>query len=219
MPKLNKKLQITFQNLNSNREDDATRTGSANNELAQLAKFVDEKWQKYLGTSQKISNNNTNASYNIPKQGTGLIGIQNLYFGNWENSPAYHRLAYESGSRLLDEKWNQYLGGSPSIGVGGTADLLASKSILNKQMNRKTADFSSSTSSLFVPPSISGSQHRSTNLIRTDLNLTQLLNLNNNSSKLTDGTLDRLNQHRNWLRKFKENSDFSRFNSNNTINY
>lgn len=181
LPKLNSKLKETFRNLSKcsvKSSFDLHQT----TETASALNFINEKWQKYLNST---SNNNldktvsssqllfSNNNKQLIKTLENVVATSNeiRQLGAWENSPAYHKLTFESGTKVLDEKWDKYIGDNP---------ILAQKK----------------TSSSAQP-----NKYLSSSLVLTSNN-------NIKSSALPMATQQRLNQHREWLKKFKAETDY-----------
>ena len=101
--------------------------------------------------------------------------------GPWENLSAYHKLTFDSGTQMLEDKWNQYIGND-------SCQIIDKPSFVFSKKLQK-----SSTSNL----NPNGGYVNTVGLVK-----------NNSSSSLPAGTQQRLNQHREWLKKFKANTDF-----------
>ena len=133
IPSLNSNLEVMFENLNSRlmNESDGNKTNfNGMNSYKNLKNFnqdssyIDEKWKKYLGdnlNSNKKSNyfqstlgsddlNSFRSENHFSNKKLDNYDSSRIINGTWEYSPAYHKLTLESGSRLLEEKWNQYVG-------------------------------------------------------------------------------------------------------------
>ena len=129
IPKLNNNLEMMFENINSSLMDGIGYNKGLHSyknlkNFNDDSSFIDEKWRKYLGENQ---NSNRKINYfqsTIDADSLGLfqnektiLNKKNNSFdaskiinGPWENSPAYHKLTLESGTRLLEEKWKKYMG-------------------------------------------------------------------------------------------------------------
>ena len=185
IPKLNKNLEIMLENINSGLQSE--NFGSKANSYKNEASLIDEKWKKYLnesvGSNRKVNyfqdtimnsdfapNRNEN-SYFSTKNASSTVT------NGWENSPAYHKLTYESGTRLLDEKWNQYMGDS-----------------INSTKNMS----------------------RTLNSMKPSNSLNSLNNRFSNATTVTlpESTKQRLNNHRDWLKRFKADGQTSMNHSN-----
>ena len=118
LPKVDGKIRKTLTDLSQ------TKTKNESAENLKVLNFIDEKWQKYLNSSSNNFNINVAKPQDFLKSSTSFnndpmtesktvfrpSGFAENSKSNWENMPAYHKLMYESGSRLLDQKWNQYIG-------------------------------------------------------------------------------------------------------------
>ena len=169
LPKLNRKLQSALQNLNTNNVE----SKNTDIELVKLATFVEERWQKYVGLGRDLgkttTSNGIDSSFSSRSNPLNKLYTSNLnsqFKTTWESSPAYHRLAYDSGTRMLDEKWNQYMGANGSL------------------------------SNKLRPPL--------TTSVATDLrSISKIIDYTTSTSKLPESTQHRINQHRDWLKRFK----------------
>lgn len=136
--------------------------------------------------------------------------------GSWEKLPAYQKLTYESGTKLLDQKWNQYLGSStmnpnninnstsPNLKLSKTLNLLStskSGTAVNAPPPPANASFYPTDSSAPVASMPMG------NTVGVG-GSTAFLNFTN-SIKLPASTQQRLNQHREWIKKFKAEIDYN----------
>lgn len=99
--------------------------------------------------------------------------------GAWETSSAYHKLTHDSNSRLLNEKWSKYIGNYEPI-----HEKYNSVSLINSLRANRTP-----------VSSIANQQQK-----RTTGSASSVNGLN---SSLPVSIQQRLNEHREWLRKFK----------------
>ena len=193
IPKLNNRLEITFENMStpSNNENNFDSNRLNRDDLKKPFNYIDEKWKKYVGETTINDNDNKKINFfqNIhnsinPIQMSSTIdgsySNNKIINGAWENSPAYHKLTFESGNKLLDQKWNQYLG---TLNTGGT---LSSNS-LNK--------FSKTLNSVQTLKKSNSSYYPTSRF--------------NSTITLPESTQARLAQHREWLKKFKADNEFS----------
>ncbi len=192
LPKLNLKLKEAFHNMSKySSSSKSSYDINESTETASALNFINEKWQKYLNSSETNELNRSSLSGGLNSQLMFLNNkrhliktIENVVGGNstdmgqlggtWKNSQAYQKLTFESGTKLLDDKWNKYVGASSQI-------------LLPKKKNT-----SASTTT---------NKYLSSSLILASSNNTS------NNIGLPVATQQRLNQHREWLKKFKQETD------------
>ena len=204
LSKLNKKLEKTLVNLAQSAESLNHAASAATTLTSKSSRydenFINEKWNKYLGGADVSLR--AVISYGINQQRTGIVAPLAVAKNAWESSPAYHRLTLDSGTRALDEKYNQYMfAGNSTIGrrVGNGSGGCTNTLKLNKRMAA-------------MPGSASlGVNTGSTLTLATSLN-GKVFGLGPVS--LPESTQYRLNQHRDWLKKFKADLDFNRNEAN-----
>lgn len=178
MPKVNTKLRAVFKNLTRLTGQELFSQAKAAH-TANTLNFINEKWQNYLNSShqpmQFITANRSydNMSHLLKSDNLAGSTIKVKQQVPWENLSAYHRLTFDSGTELLQEKWHQYIGESAHM------------------IGKPSFEFSKK-----LQKSPSNSMGYASNLSRAPGNTLPL------------GTQQRLNQHREWLKKFKANSDF-----------
>ena len=184
LPKLNLKLKEKFQNLakyNSKTNHTYDLNQTTDLEAASALSFINEKWQKYLSSStelnkttstfdinqlfSKINSNNNNNNKQKLKDKKSATTTPN---GTWENMPAYHKLTFEAGAKMLDDKWRKYIG-----------------------------DSSLTSTSRFLTPKKKNSKLSSSLIFGSNNELTV------GANPLPVATQQRLNHHREWLKKFK----------------
>ena len=190
LPKLNSKLKETFQNMSKYSISKSSYDINESTETASALNFINEKWQKYLHSSEANELNRSaalsgslNSQLMFLNNKRQLIKtIENVVGGNsaemsqlggsWKNSQAYQKLTFESGTKLLDEKWNKYIGDSSQM-----------------LMPKKKSASTSTTNKYLSSSLILGSNKTLSNI------------------GLPVATQQRLNQHREWLKKFKQDTD------------
>lgn len=140
--------------------------------------------------------------------------------GAWEKSPAYQKLTYEAGQKLLDQKWNQYIGylsqsaAATSLGGGGGlaggSGSLGGGSIgsINNARLTKTLNALASASAAKKP--FLSQPHQLSTSVATPGYVTAYAT----TITLPAATQSRINQHREWIRKFKADVDLN----NNSLN-
>lgn len=189
--KVDAKLRSTFKHLSrmSGKEIGGDGEGQQN---AEALNFIHDKWQSYLNQGKHFST--SNKSYDNLKKfmsRSNIGGDSSSHMmkqsGPWENLAAYHKLTFDAGTNMLEDKWHQYIGESSPLAMNDTASK-GSPFSLSKKLQK---------SNTYNP------NHRGYGSI-----LGGLAKNNTSSSLLPSGTQQRLNQHREWLKKFRANSDF-----------
>ncbi len=134
IPKLNNNLELMFDSINSSLinavgSNKGLQSYKNLKNFNEDSNFIDEKWRKYLGESQHSNRKVNYFQSTIDTDGLDLFRNENNFLnrkvnsfdnskiinGPWENSPAYHKLTLESGTRLLEEKWNKYMGNQSNV--------------------------------------------------------------------------------------------------------
>ena len=160
LPKLNAQLKAVFKSLS---RLDAKQLGEMTEAVQAdgALNFINQKWHTYLSATP------------LPPPPLKLNATETLK-SSWENLSAYHRLTLDSGTKLLEEKWSQYMGES---GHGKKFRPIATANTTIAATNGSVKNY--------------------------------VLNFKGNSNNgLPVGTQQRLNHHRDWLKKFKADSDF-----------
>lgn len=164
----------------------------------------------------------TNAS---AKSGAGASETSRFYTakiinGAWEKSPAYQKLTYEAGQKLLDQKWNQYIG---YLSQSAAATSSPASTINNVRLSKTLNALASATAAAKKPSVVLQSQsapqhHTPPPSSSSSLSLSNgaagFVTAYATSITLPASTQTRLNQHREWIRKFKADVDLN----NNTLN-
>lgn len=172
IPKLNSKLEKVLGAIDS-MESTTTLKGDKT-DTKYDPEFINEKWNRYLGkqVDQSVLSGGLKKDQN---------GYQIKINASWQNSPAYQRLTLDSGTRILDQKWNQYIG--------------------NTYIPPSRTGLLSNTFKL----TSGGGKAPLNNMITSSGSVSSSVNIT-----LPESTKYRLNQHREWLKKFKAESDFNK---------
>lgn len=109
-----------------------------------------------------------------------LTPMNKVINGAWENSTAYHKLTFESGTRMLDEKWNQYMADN---------NVKLSKTLNNQSISKRYNSAPSKQQNQFTSGLVTYNR--------------------SNQITLPASTQQRLNQHREWLKRFKADTDLN----------
>ncbi len=181
IPKLNSRLESAFESLNSNSlsaNEAVTSSSTKQAETAKLLREIDEKWQSYL-SADKLSKGPFIESISIKSENKFINSATTPYYinGDWANSTAYHKLSFDSGSSKLNEKWNTYIGNKI-------------RPIDRAQSNQSIKPAMTSFGTSTIQPSSNLFSNSPSNLKIT----------------LPASTIHRLNQHKEWLKKFKAQS-------------
>jgi hypothetical protein len=164
--------------------------------------FIDRKWKQYFNEVNNNNRNNTVTYPNTIKNETSSKVQSTTIRGAWETSPTYHKLTYDSNNRLLNEKWSKYI---------GDFDNFHSTSLINS--TRPAANRSSITS---IHHQLQQQQQQQ----QHTRNLKSSSSINGLSSSLPASIQQRINEHREWLRKFKADLMYSnQINSSNETNF
>jgi hypothetical protein len=116
--------------------------------------------------------------------------------GAWEKSPAYQKLTYDAGAKLLDQKWSQYIGYLNQSAT--SAATVTQNAKLSKTLN-------------MIAAATSAKKNAAVNLGANNYVTAYATTIT-----LPASTQHRLNQHREWIKKFKADVDFNN-NVNNKI--
>ncbi|RNA17857.1 hypothetical protein BpHYR1_047980 [Brachionus plicatilis] len=94
MPKLNSRLDTTLESIkesNFHVEEKAPKIDSEQ---------IEKKWKSYLN----------NKKYESINESSKMVKTVGPHIQPWQANPAYYRLTYEQGTKMLNDKWNQYIG-------------------------------------------------------------------------------------------------------------
>jgi hypothetical protein len=192
---LNEKLRITFENIDSSSVFDRNEASKANKNQHELNDDLEKKWSKYLRQNEK------NEIYLEMKKFSqqGLLNTRSSSINNnanpnkWQTNPAYKKLMYDSGRKLLEEKWHYYL--------GNKTNLMSDKQTSNRAKLSSTAK---PKSSYFLSTLSQTTANESPNELTKSLSFMSM----SLSKTLPASTQRALDEHQKWLARFKSEYQF-----------
>jgi hypothetical protein len=195
LPKLNEKLRITFENIDSSSVFGRNELSKANKNQQEFNDSLEKKWSKYLRQNEK------NEIYLEMKKfrkqdllDTWSSATSNGANANkWQTNPAYKKLMYDSGRKLLEEKWNYYL--------GNKTNLVSDKPTSNKT---KLDSHTKPKSSYFL----NTLSQTTANVAPNELTKSFTIMSMSLSKTLPASTQRTLNEHQKWLNRFKSEYQF-----------
>lgn len=94
MPKLNSRLETTLDSIKQSNFPVEEKPSVVDPEQ------IEKKWKGYLN----------NKKYENLNESSKAIKTVGPFVHSWQANPAYYRLTYEQGTKMLNDKWNQYIG-------------------------------------------------------------------------------------------------------------
>lgn len=96
MPKLNSRLGALVDSI---KQSNFPVTPEQKSNVIDAEK-IEKKWTTYLN----------NKKYESLNESSKILSTVGPLINSWQNNPAYYRLTYEQGTKMLNDKWNQYIG-------------------------------------------------------------------------------------------------------------
>jgi hypothetical protein len=210
---LEKVLETLAKNLDSSKSSNLNRRHSLVN---YDPNFINEKWNKYLGESNKFNQHSMIASQ-VAYKNTSSFTIRTgankdpvTVNKSWENSPAYQKLTLDSGTRVLEEKYNQYLSGTSNPNF---LTPITNKFQFSKTLNNLTK-LHGRINNTFKPPFSNPNLVTASNSSSLNHNIHGSNVVPGAVVTLPESTKNRLNMHRDWLRKFKADLEMQKTKAN-----